>query len=381
MIVASLLDAGADAEALREGLASLDVKGYALAIEPVRKQGFAATRFRVELEGQTKQPHRRLRDVVDVLNGGKLAQPVRRKVVRVFERLAAAEAAVHGTGLDDVHFHEVGAVDAIIDVLGAVLALDLLKVDRVLCSPIPVGSGRVECAHGVMPVPAPATAELLKGVPLAAHPETGELTTPTAAAVLTTLAEEFGPVPSMTLAAVGYGAGTREGRTCPNLLRVMIGHPKHAGETDHITVLETNLDDVTPQVIGHCLERLLNEGALDAYAMPIHMKKSRTGVILTVLCEHDLADELERILFAETTTFGVRRHRVQRTKLRRCVERVSTPFGEVRMKIGERADGLTVGPEYEDCRAAAQRHGVSLREVIAAANAAWVAQPRRGPLT
>lgn len=377
MIVGSLIDAGASAKMLREGLASLGVGGYSLSIEPVKKQGFAATRFHIELGGQAKQPHRRLGDIVEALDKSTLSAPARQKAVRIFERLAEAEAAVHGICVEEVHFHEVGAVDAIADVVGAVLALELLGVERVVCSPIPTGRGIVACDHGVMPIPAPATAELLKGVPLAACDEVGELITPTAAAVLTTLASEFGPLPAMTVTAIGYGAGTRDGKKRPNVLRVLIGREAGDGDADEIAVLETNLDDASPELVGHCIERLFDAGALDVYAVPIHMKKSRSGVVLTVLCGHDQVAGMERILFAETTTFGIRRHSVARAKMRRRHETVLTPFGEVGMKIGERDGAVTVSPEYEDCKEAAQKHSVPLREVIAAANVAWAGKPNR----
>ncbi len=372
MIVAALIDAGADAAALKKGLSALKVGGYDLSIEKVTKQGIAATRFHVQLEPNAKQLHRHLRHILDILNSSGLTEGVRDKTSRIFTRLAEAEAAVHGTTVEKVHFHEVGAVDAIIDVVGAVLALEMLRVDRVLCSPIPTGSGTVACDHGVLPIPAPATAQLLRGVPLAACHEVGELTTPTAAAVLTTIASGFGPIPAMTLTGMGYGAGTRDGRTRPNVLRVLLGQSiESGGDIDQIAVLETNLDDATPELIGYCTERLLTEGALDVFTMPIQMKKQRPGVMLTVLCEFGKAAAMEGILFAETTTFGIRRRTVERTKLRRRFEMVATRFGEIRMKIGEREGVVTISPEFEDCRAAAMKHGVALREVIAEANAAW----------
>ena len=386
MIVASLVGAGADADALRRGLAGLGVGGYALTIEPVKKQGFAATRFHVALDDEKHQPHRHLQDVLKIIDSAAdLSAAVKGKAGPIFRRLAEAEAAVHGTDVNKVHFHEVGAVDAILNVVGACLALELLGVTRIACSPIPTGSGTVTCSHGVMPVPAPATAELLKGVPIATTDEVGELTTPTAAAILTTLAESFGPIPSMTVRAIGYGAGTRDGRTRPNVLRVLIGEATPSAlstgqdgvghgsnlETDEIIVLETNLDDATPQIIGHCMDRLLAAGALDVYAVPIQMKKSRPGVVLTVLCEEPCADELERLIFAETPTFGIRRHRAQRTKLSRRHETVSTPFGEIRMKVGEGGGVRTATPEFEDCKAAARRSGAPLRDVLAAARSAF----------
>ncbi len=370
MIVAALLDAGADAERLRRDLAALPLEGYALDISKIKKQGFAATRFVVRLEARA-QPHRHLKDVLHILEHAKLSESIKERASRVFMRLAVAEAAVHGTTTDKVHFHEVGAVDAIIDVVAALLALEQLAIETVICSPVPVGSGTVRCEHGVMPVPAPAVAELLKGVPLAATDETGELTTPTGAALLTSLARSYGPCPEMTPRAVGYGAGTRDGQRRPNFLRVLVGEATTDGATDEVVVLEANLDDTTPEVIGYCLERLLAEGALDAYAVPIQMKKSRAAVLLTALCPADRAEQMEHLMLMETTTFGVRRHIARRSKLARRHESVSTPFGPVRMKVGTGRGVLTAAPEFEDCRALAAAHGVALREVMIAAHVAW----------
>ncbi len=376
MIVGSLIDAGADPDALRTDLAALGLDGYALFIERVNKQGFAATRFQVELTAQEEQPHRHLKHIVDILQGSRLPDVVKRHARRIFERLAQAEAKVHGSTVEKVHFHEVGAVDAILDITGAVLALERLGIERVVCSPIPTGSGTVTCEHGVMPVPAPATAELLVGVPLAACDDVCEMTTPTAAAVLTTLADEFGSLPAMTIDSIGYGAGSREGGSRPNLLRVFIGETPGEGDVDEITVLETNLDDASPELVAHCMEQVLGAGALDVYAVPIVMKKSRAAVTVTVLCANQDADALERIIFAETTTFGVRRHRVRRAKMRRRHETVRTAFGDVRIKVGERDGVETASPEYEDCKSVADREGIALRRVVEAAVAAWAARER-----
>ncbi|UCF34875.1 MAG: nickel pincer cofactor biosynthesis protein LarC [Phycisphaerales bacterium] len=374
MIVAALVHAGADAEALRERLAALGLSGYALTIEPINKQGFAATRFNVALDESHKQPHRHLTHIEEILQGGALPQHVAEQAAAIFRRLAEAEAAVHGTTVDRVHFHEVGAVDAIMDVVGAVAALDLLGIERIVCSSMVVGSGTVTCAHGVMPVPAPATAELIKGLPVAATAEKGELLTPTAAAILTTLADDFGPMPAMRVGSIGYGAGIREGEKVPNLLRVFVGESEAPTEIDRITVLETNLDDATPEQIGYCIERLFEEGALDAYTVPINMKKSRPGVVLTVLCEDRTAEALQRTIFAETPTLGIRRYQVHRAKLARRHETVETPYGSIRMKIAEGLGARTANPEYEDCRRAAAEHGAALRDVMAVAQAAWRAK-------
>ncbi|MCH7870335.1 MAG: nickel pincer cofactor biosynthesis protein LarC [Planctomycetes bacterium] len=374
MIVGALIDAGADTDALRQGLTALGLRGYTLSIEPVTKQGFAATRFRVDLENTGTQPHRHLSDILGIIDRSGLPESVRSTASRVFTRLGEAEAKVHGGSIEQVHFHEVGAVDAMLDIVGAVLALDLLGVDRIVCSPLPVGSGTIHCEHGILPVPAPATAELLMGVPLASTQEEGELLTPTGAALVTTLAEEFGPIPAMMVQSIGYGAGTRETTLRPNLLRVLIGGTEDDGTTDEITVLETSLDDTAGELIGRCQERLFEAGALDVYTVPIQMKKSRPGVLLTVLCEPRRRSEMERILFAETTTFGVRRHNAIRSKLARRHETVSTSLGEVRIKIGERDGIITVSPEYEDCRILAEENHVAVRDVISAANAAWASR-------
>lgn len=373
MIVGALIDAGASLEGLRDALSRLNVAGYAISASKITKQALAATRFEVTVES-ADQPHRHLRDIVAILESSDLGDRVKQHAIRVFQRLAEAEAQVHGTDVNAVHFHEVGAVDAIVDVVATVSALDQLQVQRVICSPICVGSGTVQCDHGVLPVPAPATAVLLRGQPIAECDEPGELTTPTGAALLTTLAESFGPLPSMTIRTVGYGAGTRDGVHRPNVLRVILGDPSPAGSTDEVVVLETAVDDTTGEAVGHCLERLFDAGALDAYCLPIYMKKSRPGLLLTVLSSVAEADRLEAVIFAETTTFGVRRYRARRTKLDREHRDVDTPWGRVRVKIGRRGrDVVTVAPEYEDCRRVAADSRVALRDVLNAALRGWEA--------
>ncbi|HRX85351.1 MAG TPA: nickel pincer cofactor biosynthesis protein LarC [Phycisphaerae bacterium] len=372
MIVASLIDAGADAPRLIEALAGLSVGGYRVQAEKVRKQGFAATQFHVELDESTSQPHRHLSHIHKILADSDLPDRVRTRANAAFERLADAEAEAHGTTREKVHFHEVGAVDAIVDIVGAMLALEELGPQRIVCSPVPVGSGTVTCAHGVMPVPAPATAILLKGVPIAATEETGELLTPTAAAVLTTVCDAFVAMPAMTVERIGMGAGTREGKSRPNLLRAFVGEAAEASATETVCVLEANLDDCPGEWVGHCLARVLAEGARDAYCVPIYMKKSRPGVVLTVICDPGDAPRLEAVLFAETSTFGVRRSTMQRSVLTREHVVVETPYGPIRVKVGRSGDrDVQAAPEYEDCAAAATRHGVALRAVMAAATAAW----------
>lgn len=373
MILGALLDAGLRADELREALGKLPITGYELSIQRITKQGFAAMRFEVILKNDGPQPCRHLEDIREIIKSSELSPSVQRRAEAIFQRLARAEAEVHGTALDGVHFHEVGAVDAIIDIVGASWAIERLGIERVICSALPTGSGTVECQHGILPVPAPATALLLKGVPIAPSDEVGELTTPTGAAILTELADSFGPIPAMIIRHVGTGAGHREGSRRPNVLRVMLGEAiETSDEADRITVLETNIDDTTPEILGYTIERLLNAGALDAYCLPIYMKKSRPAMQLTVLAPVDRIGDLETVIFEETSTFGIRRHEGLRSTLSRREETVETPYGPIRVKTGSRAGRLmTVSPEYEDCREAASKGGVPLRVVMAAAVNAW----------
>jgi len=375
MILAALIDAGVDIEVLREELSGLGVSGFTVKSEKVRKQGFAASRFEVELVGGQDQPHRHLKHIREIIQKSKLSAKVQEQALAIFTRLAEAEAAVHGTTVEKVHFHEVGAVDAIVDIVGACLGLSLLGVEKLYCSPIPTGSGTVVCEHGVMPVPAPATAKLLEGIPLAACEEQGELITPTGAAILTTLAEGFGAMPGMRLAQVGIGAGRREGQERPNILRVMIGEAADGGDeadTDEIVVLEANLDDISPEIVGYASERLLAGGALDVFTLPIYMKKNRPATLLTVLAPVEGADELEAMIFQETSTFGVRRHSARRRKLVRETMTVETEHGSICIKIGRQGGRLvTAAPEYEDCCRVAEKTGLALREVMEQALRQW----------
>jgi len=377
MILGALVAAGVSPEDLRADLARLKLADYELAISPVKKQGFAAVKVDVKMTG--KPGHRHLHHVLAIVDGSELPAQINSDVRRIFTRLAEVEAAAHGSTIEKVHFHEVGAVDAIVDVVGAVCGLARLGIDRVMCSPIPVGSGTVTCEHGIMPVPTPATAGLLVNVPIAETTETGELTTPTGAAILTTLSASFGPLPPMRISKAGFGAGTRDGKTRPNVLRLIVGEAVEANytESDTVLVLEANLDDTTGEEMGHALGKLLAAGALDAYATPATMKKGRPGTVITVLVTPDKVAACEDILFSETTTFGIRRHSCERRKLARRFVSVATKFGDIRMKIGESAGRVTAAsPEYEDCAAAAAKCGAPLRDVMQAARAAW--QDHRG---
>jgi hypothetical protein len=374
MILAALLDAGLPLEVLHDTVRALKLAGVSLAAEKVQTHGLAATRVHVFVDASTPRKHRHLHHIDGIIDDAALPPQTAERAKSVFRRLAEAEAKVHATTIEKVHFHEVGAEDAIVDIVGACAGLDALGVTRIICSPMPPGSGTLACEHGVMPVPAPATAELLKGIPLARCDEPGEIVTPTGAAILTTLAGEFGPPPEMTLSRVGVGAGSREGRTRPNVLRLLLGEAADAGEneSDMVTVLECQLDDATGQALAFACDRALAAGALDAYIVPIIMKKGRPGQLVTVLCRAEQAAELESLLLRETGTFGVRRHECRRAKLAREQVSVQTRFGPIRVKVGRRGDDvLRAWPEYEDCAAAALAHGVPLRVVQDEALSTW----------
>jgi hypothetical protein len=313
-----------------------------------------------------------------MIGQGALSPRAKGLATRIFSRLAEAEARVHGTTIEKVHFHEVGAVDSIADIVGTAIGFDLLGIERVVCSPVPTGHGFVEIAHGRCSIPAPATAELLRGVPLARFDVEGELTTPTGAAIVATLAEEFGPLPAMTVERIGSGAGRKE-FDHPNILRILLGESAAASLdrpnsppvrplVESIILLETNLDDTPGEVVGHCTERLWAAGALDVTIVPVQMKKGRPGVVLSVQARPADADALETILFAETTTLGVRRLTMQRTVLARQPHEVATPWGPIAGKLAYLPDGSSrFTPEYESCRKVAIDHNLSLAQVMAAA--------------
>ena len=375
MTLAALIDAGVDANAIRDGLDSLGLP-IKFSSERIRKGGFAATQ--VHIDAPEDDTHRFLPDVEQILSRGRLSDRQRSLALRIFRRLAEAEATVHGMPLEKVHFHEVGALDSLADIAGSAIALDLLNVERITSRSVPTGIGTVKCAHGVMPIPAPGTAALLMGVPLAATSIKGELTTPTGAAILTTVVQQWTDSPAMTIEHIGCGAGQRELLEQPNILRVFVGTvdaKPAAEESDQIWILETNLDDVPAEIIGYCFDLLFAAGALDVFTMPIQMKKNRPGMLLTVLAPASAVETLETILFRETQTFGIRRHAAQRSKLRREAVTVTTAWGPIQGKRGWRDGGPNVfTPEYEDCARVAREHGVPLREVYDAVRRAFDAR-------
>jgi len=366
MTLGALVDAGCDLTHLRNELAGLQVPGWELLAEKVWKNGMAATYARVRTQDQQK--HRSLSTILGILKSSRLAEPVRERSAAIFQKLGEAEARVHDVPIEKIHFHEVGAVDAIVDIVGACIGFQFLGIEKFACSPLNVGGGTAKMAHGVLPVPAPATANLLQGKPTYSNGVQRELVTPTGAAIVATLCDSFGPQPAMTVSAIGYGAGSADLEGQPNVLRLMTGEALEKtvpGFDQEITVIEANLDDMNPQIYGYFLEKALSAGALDVFTTPAQMKKNRPGTLLTVLCEPKDAQALMSLIFAETTTFGLRTHTAQRRVLPREFVKVVTEFGDVRVKLS-RVNGriLHVAPEYDDCRKLAEEKNVPLQRVI-----------------
>jgi uncharacterized protein (TIGR00299 family) protein len=371
MTVGALVDAGASAEALIEALRSLDT-GARYEIEKTVRRGITASKFRVHLNAVPQQ-HRHLPHILRMIGAAPITERAKANACAIFERLGHAEARVHGVPIEKVHFHEVGAADSIADVVGACVALDLLGVEEVHVSAINVGSGTVKTEHGVLPVPAPATAALLADKPVYARGPAMELTTPTGAAIASTLGVSFGPLPAMRIASIGHGAGDRDFPEHANVLRVLIGERTSASEATVVSVIEANIDDSSPQVLGYALDRLMDAGALDVSLSPIQMKKNRPGSLLRVIARPEDQERLAQIVFAETSTLGLRIQAAERRIEERRMIEVETPWGKVRGKVS--GQGM-FAPEYEDCRAIAGRSGTPLKQVMAAAAEAYLKHPR-----
>jgi uncharacterized protein (TIGR00299 family) protein len=371
MVMGALVDAGADLRAIEQELRRLGLEGWKISASNVQRRAIFATQVKVETEEQ--HHHRGLSIILKRIDDAKLAPRAAERARQIFTRLAEAEAQVHRMPIEQVHFHEVGAVDSIIDIVGAAIGFELLGIDEFACSAMDVGGGQVQTAHGLLPVPAPATAELLRGAPTYSSGLQRELVTPTGAAIATTLATRYAEMPPMTLRAIGYGAGSADNAEKPNVLRFLIGERAASEPGEYwdapITAIETNLDDMSPQVYGYFAEQALEAGALDVFSTPAQMKKNRPGLLVTLLAEPQDVSSLIDLIFRETTTIGVRTYEVRRKTLAREFVCVATPFGEVRMKIS-RLNGVVLNatPEYDDCQKIAVEHGVPLRQVIAAAS-------------
>ncbi|MFO0919326.1 MAG: nickel pincer cofactor biosynthesis protein LarC [Planctomycetaceae bacterium] len=379
MTVAALIDAGVDWQAVQAGIKSLGLPGVELQLTETMRGGFRARHLKVVHPEQ--HAHRHLSDIEQILDRSDvLTQTQYDLALRMFRAVAEAEAKVHGSSVDQIHFHEVGAIDSIVDITAAAIAFDLLHPDEIVCSPIPTGRGFVNIAHGVCAVPTPGTAELLRGIPLANADIAAELTTPTGAAIVKTVVDRFAPgLPDMTVESVGYGAGTRNLDERANLLRIFVGTAEVRNESDEVVLLETNLDDVSAEVIGYTKQRLLSAGALDVYSSAIQMKKDRPGTLLSVLGRPADVGKLESILFQETETFGVRRQTMRRSLRARTAFAVDTEFGLIQGKLGWReGEPAVFTPEYEACVKIASAYQVPLRDVYRAAEMGFLTQLEEG---
>ena len=370
MILGALIDAGADLNKLESELGKLKISGFTLKAEKTTRKGLSGTRFFVDADHSHAERH--LSDIETIMDNSGLADDIKARAKSIFRDLAEVEAKIHNTNPGDVHFHEIGGLDSIVDVVGSLIVMKMLGIETMYASRIPVGTGFVECDHGVLPLPAPATLELLKGIPVYASSIDKELVTPTGIAILKHVVQSFGTIPEMKIERIGYGAGSRDLKI-PNLLRVWIGDTevKHEYEKDEVILIETNIDNMNPEILGYALERLLERGTLDVFMTPIFMKKNRPGTLLSILITPDKLDETLSVVFTETTSLGVRFQRLERRKLPRELITVETSFGPVRVKVGHiDTEKRIISPEYEDCREIAARLGIPLRKVYGEAQAA-----------
>jgi uncharacterized protein (TIGR00299 family) protein len=380
MFVGALLDVGLPLEGLFAELKKIPLGFYEFKRTRTLRGHLVGTRVEILVPG--KQPSRKLRDIEALIRDSELSAGVKERALKVFSRLAEAEGRLHNMPPEQVHFHEVGAVDAILDIVGTCIGLEFLEISHLTCSPVNVGSGCVQAAHGSLPVPAPASLELLKDLPIYSSGVDGELVTPTGAALISTLATGFGPIPPMRVERIGYGAGAREIPGHPNLARLLLGESAEpvrvrdgAPGDEVVSVIEANVDDMSPQLYGYFIDQALAAGALDVTCTPIQMKKDRPGILLSVLCTPEKGDALAQMLFEQTTTIGVRIYEARRKILERELVSIRTPYGTVKVKVAKR-DGkvLNVAPEYEDCQRLATEKGVPLKQVMIAAQASYLEQ-------
>jgi uncharacterized protein (TIGR00299 family) protein len=383
MILGALIDAGVDPKILHEATASLNI-GASLNIEKVDRSGISSTKVHVldqispPKNHDSTAPHhhgRHLSAIKKIIQAANLSSEVKEKSILTFELLGASEAKIHNLPIEKIHFHEVGALDAIVDIVASTAGLHALHIDHWFSSPLNVGGGMIDCAHGRFPVPAPATSDLLRGLPTYSANVEEELVTPTGAALIRMLAPTFGQQPAMRVQQIGYGAGTYNPKNFPNVLRLSIGETDESLQTtDTVTILETALDDLNPQIIAHVAQQALQQGALDVLCTPTQMKKGRPGTLITILCDPEKSAALQQLLFRETTTLGIRIRQEQRIILTRAFATVSTPYGEIRIKTGSLEGTQTnATPEFEDCRAAAAKHNVPLKQVIQSALTTYLA--------
>jgi len=374
MILGALIDAGVPAEKLTKMLAGLKLDEFELIATPIEKNGFQATK--VDIQVGEQPPERHLKEILEVIRNSSLPISIQNRAIQIFQKIASVEAGIHNKPVDHIHLHELGGTDTIVDVTGALLALDFLGVSHIYASPIPLGSGFIKGAHGQIPLPAPATMGLLKGLPVRKTDIKAELITPTGAALLAELVKDFSPPPEMKVEAVGYGAGTRD-LPIPNLLRVMIGETAETGTQirEQLILLESNLDDLNPEIYPYVMESLFNAGALDVCLVPVQMKKNRPGTQIQVLVEVQKAEDMRDILFRETSTLGIRQTQVDRYSLPRNIQDVSTSFGIVRIKVaGEGTKFQKASPEYDDCQKLARENDIPIQQVYQEAVKAYYEQ-------
>ena len=366
MILGALVSLGVDIKELQNRLKSLNLKGYKLNSRQVKRNGFIGTKVNVVLNQTSQKSHRArsFNDIKSLIEKSDLSQIVKFNSIAIFRRIGKVEAKVHGTTINRIHFHEVGGIDSIIDIVGGSLAMDLLDADMIVSSPINTGEGIVKCGHGILPVPAPATLELLKGIPCYSRGVEKELTTPTGAAFIGHFAEKFGSLPSMDMLSTGYGAGTHEIKNIPNLLRVVLGKSEESSYHRSMKVIETNIDDMNPEFYDYVIDQLFKVGAVDVFFAPINMKKNRPGILLSVITSIEYFDSVVRVLLEETSTLGVRYYDIDRVILPRKQTTIMTPFGKVRVKIGGLDKSTqTISPEYEDCRKIALKKEIPVKRV------------------
>jgi uncharacterized protein (TIGR00299 family) protein len=385
MFIGALIDCGLDFNLLRNELKKLGVEGYDLSISRVERSGIFASKFDVHLHDEQhdhhghdhhQHNHRSLSEIKRIITASGLSERVKDRAQSIFQRIGEAEAKIHNVPIETIHFHEIGAIDSIIDIVGACIGLDALQIDCIISSPLHVGSGTFDCAHGTYPVPGPATVELLRGVPIYAKDIVGELVTPTGAAIISTLSSGYGPMPMMNIELIGYGAGTRTYPKFPNVLRALVGelHDDADQTPMTVTVIEANIDDLNAQVFGHLMEKVLAAGALDIFYTPVQMKKNRPGILVTLLCKPEDKQLMIEYIFSETTTIGVRYRNEKREVLRREFVTLETNYGLIRIKVSRAPDGrvMNYAPEFEDCKNAAEKHHVPVREVQTAALNAYL---------
>jgi len=360
MILGALIDAGLKKEDLKKELSKLNLSGYRLKISKTKKRELAGTYVEVKLA--KKEKPRSLKEILSIINKSKLSKQIKDKSNLVFKRLAAAEAKVHRKKIGNVHLHDVGSTDAIIDIVGTLIGFEKLGIDEIYCSPLHVGKGKIKYIHGTLPIPAPATAELLKGIPIYSKDIKGELTTPTGAAIISTLAKSFGDMPKLKAESIGYGAGTLNLKI-PNLLRLIIGEADHIYEEDSILQIETNIDDMDPKLYDNAIKTIMKAGALDAYIIPIRMKKKRSAITLSALTTLENKDKVLEAIFNKTTTLGVRIYLVKRKKLKREIRKIRTKFGQIGIKIGKAGKEIkTIVPEYEDLRRISRKYKIPIEK-------------------